>query len=426
MKTASLRPSAIALATALAFATSAFAQPVERRSSVPDAAPAAPGFFNEPEALTKGVNILERRVAAAAADDPSDGFFVDFSDMITGSGWISAGPGYRQHVLNRRAIFTASAALSWRLYRMAQARAELPRLANGHAAVGAQALYRDNLQVNYFGLGNDTLAAGRTGFRLKTADLATYGSWKTGPIVAAGRVGWLGYVDVSSMTGWGIDYPDTTRVFSEATAPGLVSQPSFVHADASIVADLRDERSDPSRGGVYRASIARYDDRSTGHFTFNLYELDAAQYVTVVRDRIVLAGHAWAALTSTGAGHDVPFFLMPSLGGRNTLRGFDDFRFYDRNMETFSLEARARLYAHVDGAVFVDTGEVASHPAGLGFSSLHTSVGVGIRLRSRDVTFGRLDVAKGPEGWHFVFMAREPFKRKTFDGRIPAVAPFVP
>jgi hypothetical protein len=415
MTTASLLPSAVI--AALALTAPVFAQ----TSDVPQ--PPA-GVFAEPWPLTRGVDLLERRVSAGS--NPGDGFFVDFSNMITGSGWISAGPGYRRHILDGRALLTTSAALSWRLYKMAQARVEVPGLAHKHASVGLQALYRDSLQVDYFGLGNNTSFADRTGYRLKTGDVSAYGSWKAGVVTAEARAGWLGYADVAKMAGWGIDYPDTTATFNDTTAPGLASQPGFLHADASLVADFRDEVADPSRGGVYRASMTRYDDRGTGRFTFNLYELDAAQYVTIVPEKVVLAGHAWAALTSVADGSEVPFYLMPSLGGRNTLRGFDDFRFYDRNMETFSLEARVRVYAHLDGAVFVDTGEVAPRAGALGLSDLHTSVGVGVRLRSRDVTFGRLDVAKGPEGWHFILMAREPFKRKTFDGRIPAIAPFVP
>ena len=39
--------------------------------------------------------------------------------MITGPGWISAGPGYRHHLLGGRALIMASSAVSWRFYKMA-------------------------------------------------------------------------------------------------------------------------------------------------------------------------------------------------------------------------------------------------------------------------------------------------------------------
>ena len=110
MTTANLLRNAGALLCVFALAPPSFAQ-----TDIPQL---PSGVFAEPAALTRGVNMLERRVAEGSVQDPSDGFFVDFSNMITGSGWISAGPGYRQHLLNHRALFTASAGLSWRLYKM--------------------------------------------------------------------------------------------------------------------------------------------------------------------------------------------------------------------------------------------------------------------------------------------------------------------
>jgi len=69
--------------------------------------------------------------------------------MITGAGWISAGPGYRQFLFGDRAFVDASAAISWRAYKMAQARFELPRLADVvlQSIAGAMA---DLTQVDYF------------------------------------------------------------------------------------------------------------------------------------------------------------------------------------------------------------------------------------------------------------------------------------
>jgi hypothetical protein len=383
----------------------------------------APGIAAEPQILSRGIAVAERRLNASNGP-PSDGFFIDFGNMITGSGWLSAGPGYRLHVLDHRAVVTASAAVSWRLYTMAQVRIETASQGRAHA--GAQAFYQDSLQVNYFGVGNDTPFSNRTGYRLRTTDVTGYGSWRSRALVATGRVGWLGYADLSPMAGrLPDDYPSIGSVFTEATAPGLSDQPQFVHADASLAADTRDQRADPSRGGSYRVSAARYADRSSGRFTFNLYELDAAQYVTVVQDKVVLAGHAWAALTSTAPGAEVPFYLMPNIGGKNTMRGYTDFRFFDRDMETFSLESRFRVYTHLDVALLLDTGKVAPRVSALGLSDMHSSVGVGFRLRSGNRTFARLDVARGSEGWHFVLTGSEPFHRKAMPSGTPVV-PYVP
>ena len=386
----------------------------------------APGVFQEPVRLTRAVDIVERKIGDAPTGPASDGLFLEFGNMIVGSGWISAGPGYRKHIWSDRAVFTTSAALSWRLNYMGQARIDVPGLARGRASVGAQLFYQDARQVNYFGLGNDSPHALQSGFELRTVDATSYGQWRVGKLTAAARAGHLGYVNVSGMSGRDPDYPDTEQLFTNATAPGLSAQPPFLHADLSVLADTRDKIADPSRGGVYRASIARYLDRDSGHFTFNLYELDASTYFAPIPGRLVLAGHAFAAMTSAAEGHEPPFYLMPNLGGSDTLRGYTDYRFYDRQMELLSLEARLRIYTHVDVAVFVDSGKVAPRISDLGFTDLHTSVGFGVRLRNATTTFGRMEVAKGSEGWRFVWKASEPFKRRTMSGGRTAVAPFVP
>ena len=61
---------------------------------------------------------------------PKDGFYAEFGHMITGSGWIAAGPGYRHQLFARRAIADVSGAISWRTYKAVQARLEFPNLAN--------------------------------------------------------------------------------------------------------------------------------------------------------------------------------------------------------------------------------------------------------------------------------------------------------
>ncbi len=386
--------------------------------------PVAPGFFAEPTPIARVIELYERR--APQPGTLREGFFIDFDNMITGSGWISAGPGYRRRVWQRRAIVTTSAALSWRLYSAAQARIELPDLSRGRLLIGAETKYRDSLQVNYFGLGNNSSPQDRSGFRLRTGDVVGYVSWRAKNVVISARAGRLAYVDASSMRGRTPAYPDTERLFNERTAPGLSQQPAFLHADLSVVADTRDAVADPSSGGVYRASAARFADRDSGKFSFSLYELEAAHYYAVVPDRIVVGAHAWGAFAVAEPGREVPFFLMPNVGGKNTIRGLPDFRFYDRAMDTFSAEVRFRVFTHVQAALFADTGRVAPRARELGLSGMHSSVGVGVRLHNRRTTLGRLDIAKGNEGWHLVFRMNEPFRRKTLDGNRSAVGPFVP
>ena len=104
--------------------------------------------------------------------------------------------------------------------------------------------------------------------------------------------------------------------------------------------------------------------------------------------------------------------MMPNLGGRNS-RGFSDYRFSDRNMQSYTVESRWRVFSHLDAAAFVDAGSVAPTIRQLKLSDLKPSYGVGIRLHNDKVTMARLDFGHSVEGWHIFFRMNEPFRRTT-------------
>jgi hypothetical protein len=404
----------------------AFAQD---RTAAP-ADPASPsasqsGLLSEPKFLTKLINRADSELNHGG--ESKDGFYPELGNMITGSGWISAGPGYRHDLFDSHATVNVSAAVSWNLYKMAQGRFELPHLANDHLTLGSQVIYQDLLQVNYFGLGNDSLLANRSGYRLDETDVLGYGTLRTTPwLTLSGRFGWIHQAELSTMTGWNVGYPNTLAVFSNATAPGLTEQPAFLHGDVSVAADTRNYPGHPTSGGLYRVTAASYADRNYGTYSFRRYEAEGAQFVPLAGDTWVLALHAWEVFSDTSGGNTVPFYLMPSLGGKNTLRGYDDYRFHDRDMQVFNAESRWGVWTHLDLAVFADAGKVAPVASGLDLTHLNTSYGVGLRVHNRTSTVARLDIGHSTEGWRFIFKVNDPFRRSTLSGGRTEVIPFVP
>jgi len=392
------------------------------RPAQPETPDSRYGLFAEPSFITKGVNLYDRR--ANRSREPNDGFYLELGNMITGAGFLSAGPGYRTHILNDNAIVSASGAVSVRLYRMAQGSIEFPHLAADHIRIGAQTLFRDALQVNFFGLGNDSLQGNRSGYRLQTNDVSTYAGVGAGGFLIQARVGWLQPVTVSSMVR-DPGYPDTVALFSPREVPGLGDQPTFLHGDLSVSVDTRDSVGHATVGGFYQATWSVFTDQTTGRNNFQRYEADATHYVPLGSDNWILALHGAAALTSTTTGHEVPFYLMPNLGGRND-RGFMDYRFYDRNMQAYSVESRWRVFSHLDAAAFIDAGSVASTIRQLKVSDLKPSYGVGIRLHNYKVTMARFDVAHSVEGWRIFFRMNEPFRRTTQSNGWRPAAPYVP
>jgi hypothetical protein len=341
----------------------------------------------------------------------------------SGAGWISVGPGYRHYFFGDRAFLDGSAAISWRAYKSAQFRFELAKLADHRLTVGSQVRWQDFTQVDYFGTGPDSSEATRSQFRLRGTNVVGYGVYQPNRwLSVGGTFGRLLQPTLDSPTGpFRGDWASTQEVFPQA--PGVASQPDFLHGSATIAADTRNFPGHPTSGGVYRAGVASYSDRNGGPFSFQRYDTEGLQLVPVKGDTWLLAVHGWAVFSHTAAGDEVPFYMLPSLGGQNTLRGYNNYRFHDRHMLLASAESRWALFRDIDAVAFFDAGNVAPRAGDLNLK--RTSWGGGLRMHARRSTFARLDVGHSREGWQVFFRLDDPFTLKRLSRRT-AEAPFVP
>jgi outer membrane protein assembly factor BamA len=326
-------------------------------------------------------------------------------------------------VWNGHALVDASAAMSWRAYKEAKARFELPALAHDRLTVGAQARWQDYTQVNYFGRGPDALHEQRSEYRLQDTDVLGYGIVHPhAGLSVSGRFGWLKQPALSSPTGpFDRDYPNALEQF--AGEPGVTDPTSYLHGDVAVTADSRNHPGHPTRGGFYRAAAGFYSDRNLDRYSIRRYEAEGLQMLPVATEKWLLALHGWGVFSDTAALNDVPFYLLPSLGGDRTLRGYDNFRFHDRNLLLASVESRWALFRQVDAALFAEAGNVAARAGDLNFDK--TSYGAGVRVHTRTATIGRLDVGHGREGWQ-VFVALNDPLRLTRRTERNTVVPFVP
>jgi outer membrane protein assembly factor BamA len=216
-------------------------------------------------------------------------------------------------------------------------------------------------------------------------------------------------------------YPSIETRFNEGSAPGLIAQPNYLHADVAIDADTRDVPGYPSSGGRYRASLAAFQDRDFGRYSFRRFEAEAVQYLPV-SDWSVVSVRGRMDLSQTGAGQQVPFYMLPTLGNGQSLRGYADYRFRDRDLTLVNAEYRLRVARPIDAAVFYDAGTVApSAIDALAMRQLKTDYGVGLRIHSSRQMIVRLDVARSHEGMQAIVAVTPSlgFTRQT-------VAPYVP
>ena len=413
-----MRNTSIALLLLLA-ATSARAQTPAANATNDDQSVAAPDTGAVERILTR----VNRWFGGDETGPAKSGLYPEFNHQITGSGWVSIGPGYHYQFLNGRAFAEGSASVSWRGYELAQGRIELSDLADHRLSIGSQVMWQDMKQIDYFGIGPASVHAGRSEYRMRDTDVVGYSVYRPLRWLAVdGTVGWLHQPTLASPSGAFLrGYPSALETFSND--PGMDRQPDFLHGGVSVVADTRDHHDYARQGGVYRAAASAYSDRDYSQYTFRRYELEGLQYVPVVPNRVTLAFHGWGVFSDTSNGNSVPFYLLPALGGNDTLRGYIDYRFNDRNLLLASGEARVHVHRFIDVAGFFDAGNVAAKAGDLDLNK--TSWGGGVRLHAATSTLGRFDIGHSAEGWRYVFRMNDPFRLARLLRRT-ATTPFVP
>jgi hypothetical protein len=202
--------------------------------------------------------------------------------------------------------------------------------------------------------------------------------------------------------------PSIEETYTPASAPGLGSDPGFLHTTIGGGVDTRPAPGYARHGGLYAVTYDNWADRGQT-YDFDRVTVEGVQHIPVLRENWVVSLHGVMA-TTLGDGDTVPFFLLPSLGSGSTLRGYSSWRFRDRHSLLMSGEWRwipSRLA--LDMAIFYDAGKVASRLDDLDFDGLKTDAGVGIRFHGPLATPLRIDVAHGSEGLNLVFSGAAAF-----------------
>jgi outer membrane protein assembly factor BamA len=162
-------------------------------------------------------------------------------------------------------------------------------------------------------------------------------------------------------------------------------------------------------GGLYRVAYEEFNPLRGSGGTFGFLRTEVVQHVPILRETWALSLRA--GTESIVRKSDVmPYFLMPTLGSGDTLRGYANQRFRDRHSLLLSSELRwfpNRL--GLDMALFVDAGKVAPFRNGLTLHDMKTDYGIGVRFHTPIATPLRVDLARGHEGMRLVVAAGATF-----------------
>jgi hypothetical protein len=333
--------------------------------------------------------------------NPAEGLYPKIGTITAGSG-LAVGPGYRASQRFGGAVdFSTFAMGSIKKYWIAEGRMQLPRIAGGHIGLDAHVQTYDFQEELFFGVGPESARS----------DLVHYGFRNTvvGGSAAVRPTTWLtfsGSVDflnprVETATD---DAESIGSRFDDSTAAGLIDQPDFTRYETAIDVDFRGPRGNPRAGGRYLFSYQRFDDLARNTYSFQRAEADVQHYISLLRNRRIIALRAMASVSDADDGARVPFYYQRTLGGPDDLRGFHRSRFRDNHALLLQAEYRWEIFTAVDGAIFYDTGKVASRVEDLDFRDLESDYGFGFRFGSANGVFLRVEAAFGSSGGtHLIF-----------------------
>jgi hemolysin activation/secretion protein len=192
--------------------------------------------------------------------------------------------------------------------------------------------------------------------------------------------------------------PSIESRYTPQTAPGLFSEARYVQSTLFTAIDWRESPGYTRSGGLYSVELHDFRDQNEA-FGFRRLDVDLRQLIPVLKEQWVLGFRGLVQTTMAASGEIVPYHLLPSLGGAQTLRGYPDFRFQDEHLVLLNAEYRWLPSRIIDMALFLDAGKVTAERRDLDLDGLITTYGIGIRFHGPTFTPLRLDLAHGDEGF---------------------------
>jgi Omp85 superfamily domain len=338
-----------------------------------------------------------RTVGERALDWFEDHFTDPNTAYLTFGGIYPTG-GFAPGVAVRRAIgharLNAGGAYSIRSYKLAHASLRFPELAGNKLDIETRARWIDATQVPFYGIGNDSIKDERVNYGLRSLEVSAATTLTPVPWYRIGAG--ISSRQIENREGVG-RHPSIESRHSPLTAPGLFAEPRYRQATVFTAIDWRESPGYTRRGGLYAIALDEFRDRDDV-FTFRVLEADLRQYIPLLKEHWVIAVRALVQTTDVDSGQEIPYYLLPSLGGANSLRGYGDFRFQDNHLLLLSAEYRWLPSRVVDMAIFVDSGKVTAERRDLDLNGLKTSYGIGIRFHGPTFTPLRVDLARGDDG----------------------------
>ena len=328
-----------------------------------------------------------------------------FLDSAYHGAGFTLGAGYMHHVSPFN-LLDVRGSYSILGYKRFEAEFIAPRIFQRRGELSVLGGYRQATQVAFYGLGTDSSKDNRTNYLFSQPYLSGLVTlWPTRKLFML-----RGGLEVTQWTqrpGEG-SFPSIETAYTPQTLSGLGAKVNYLHTQGTVGFDWRPARDYARRGGLYAVTLHDYKDNDEA-LGFRQLDYEVLQHFPILREAWVISLRGLVQTTMTKSGQQIPFFLLPSLGGGHNMKGYESYRFRDRNSLLLQGEWRIMVNRFMDTALFYDAGKVAAHTSDLDLDGLTHDYGAGVRFHTPSSTMFRVDVARSPEGTRLVFAGSAPF-----------------
>ncbi|HXU14876.1 MAG TPA: hypothetical protein VN708_07085 [Terriglobales bacterium] len=301
----------------------------------------------------------------------------------------------------------------------------------------AQTISLNNL--NYFGVGNDTIPADKSLFGMSETIV---GANVIKPVFELSAIRWLNLALVGEANGrfvsirgeHGHSVPSIEMLYDNATAPGLSTQPAFAQFGQGI-------RIKPEIGNLQLNYLGKLQEfvASNSIYSFLRWTVDLDHTYSLYRRSVSgtsetlgpdscaprgelcppvsrtrnLNGsinvHLLLSESITSGASVVPFYFQQTLGGKDldgmlSLGSYDNYRFRAPNLLLLQESIEHSVWGPFGLKFMAEQGRVASTRGDIGFGDLKRSFAAGITLRAGAFPMVSLMFAwGGSEGRHTLF-----------------------
>lgn len=340
--------------------------------------------------------VVVKRIMSSPLLSGSGGVYPWFGSIYNGTG-LALGAGFlHRGAHDSRVNLVGAGSINGSL--LAAGDWQLPRLAAGRVQPWVEGRWSRLNAIPYHGVGPSTSRADRREFDYRPRTAGGGVSVDIAPLLSAtGGIGYLGFSTSGDAGG------------SSSPLTGLGESLGFAVTRAGASLDWRPSPGYATRGGFVQADWTRHSALDDRPYSFDQLDVSAGHLIPLVREYFGLAFRVAATTTHTADGDDIPFILLPSIGGGDTVRALANRRFHDRSRMVANVEYRWRPSRYVDMALFADTGTVAPRLRDIDLDTFETGYGIGVRFHGPTFTAFRVDVARGREGLRLVFGGSLPF-----------------